>query len=105
LRDRLYRLLGHLALTGLVQAVELAPGVRPAADHGDLACRSVHELLVSTEVMRSSQFVQERFGIGPRSAFAKVVYRGFDVLVGSCRMRPHIPLAGLALQIHLALAF
>ena len=32
-------LLGHLALTGLVQVVELAPGVRPAADLSDLACR------------------------------------------------------------------
>ena len=39
LRDWLDRLLGHLALTGLVQVVELAPGVRPAADLSDLACR------------------------------------------------------------------
>jgi hypothetical protein len=30
------------------------------------------------------------FDVGRRSAFAKVAHHGFDVLVGSSRMRPHI---------------
>ena len=86
-------LIGHLALTGLEQVVELAPGVRPAADLGDLACRIAHEWLVAAEVIvhqRSLPFVQERFSVGARSSCAKVVHQGFDVLVGSCRMRPQI---------------
>jgi hypothetical protein len=52
-----------------------------------------NQFVVATEVIvhqRSSLFVQERFGVDPRSAFAKVVHHGFDVLVGSCRLRPHI---------------
>ena len=43
--------LGNLALTGLVHVLELASGVRPAADLGDLACRIVHQLLVANEVI------------------------------------------------------
>ncbi len=45
------RLLGNLALTGLVQVMELAPVVRLAADYGDLARRIAHQWLVTTEVI------------------------------------------------------
>ena len=46
------------------------------------------------DVQRSSPFVQERFGVGLRSAFAKVVHHGFHILAGSCGMCPQISLAG-----------
>jgi hypothetical protein len=78
---------------GQLQVMELAPGMRPAAHLCDLLLCIAHELLVATEVIhhqRASPFIQERFGVCPRSAFTKDVRHSFDVFVRSCRIRPQI---------------